>query len=366
MKKLLFVLLIGLWLFTACVPQSTPTSAPVAQPTAKSSEIKVTDALGRTVVLPKPPKRIVLTGKAVIMVVNAAYIFPEALTNLAAIGSQNQSPATFVPLIDPNYSAKATLQQDAGAEQIAAIQPDLVILKSSLSETLGKPLDALKIPVLFVDFETPEQYERDIAILGTVFQNEARAKEINAYYRNKVDEISAKVKGLSTKPKTLLLYFSEKDGAVAFNVPPLAWMQTKLVQIAGGEPVWAAANPVSGWTKVSLEQVAAWDADKIFIISYTKNAVDVVKSLKADTQWQALRAVKQGQLHAFPADLYSWDQPDTRWVLGLTWLATKLHPDVFAKTDIIGQAKEFYKTLYRQDEAFFEKNIRPTLKGDLP
>ena len=163
-----------------------------------------------------------------------------------------------------------------------------------------------------------------------------------------------------------MLYYNDKDGNVAFNVPPMSWIQTRIVEIAGGEPVWADANPAQGWTQVSLEQIAAWDADQIFIIAYNANASDVVAGMKSDPNWQAIRTVKEGQLYAFPSDLYSWDQPDPRWILGLTWLAGKLHPEEFPTLDMTSEAKLFYETLYGLDETFFEQNILPTFKGDLP
>ena len=300
------------------------------------------------------------------MVVDAVYIFPEASGRIAALGNAGQGTSNFISLIDPSYAAKATLQQDAGAEQIAAAQPDLVILKSILAETLGKSLEALKIPVVYVDFETPAQYERDLLILGKVFQNEALAQQIAAYYQNKVNEIQAALEGINDKPRVLMLYYTDKDGAVAFNVPPMAWMQTQIVQLAGGESVWSSAKPANGWTKMTLEQIAAWDADQIYIISYNKNPSEVVAGLKTDPQWQVLRATQQSHLYAFPGDLYSWDQPDARWILGLSWLAARLHPDRFPQLDIVQETQQFYQTLYGLDAQFFESKIRPTFKGDLP
>ncbi len=369
MKRLVIVILVSVALFSACAPQKNPPGAPSEQslPTpTNSSSITLTDALGREVSLPNRPRRIVITGKALIMVVDAMYMFPEAPERIAALGNAGQGNSNFISLIDPRYAAKATLQQDAGAEQIAAAQPDLVILKSYLAETLGKSLEALNIPVAYVDFETPQQYERDLAILGEVFQNKARAQQIVAYYQNKVAEIQIALLGVNDKPRVLMLYYTDKDGSIAFNVPPMAWMQTQIVQLAGGEPVWSSANPANGWTKVTLEQIAAWDADKIFIISYFKNPSEVVTGLKTDPQWQALRAVRQGHLFAFPGDLYSWDQPDARWILGLSWLAARLHPDRFSQLDIENEAIQFYQTLYGLDAQFFEEKIRPTFMGDLP
>ncbi|NPV76463.1 MAG: ABC transporter substrate-binding protein [Anaerolineae bacterium] len=381
MKPYALALLIGSILLGACsgapassgtavptetaIPANTGLSTPTA-PAAEPQQLSVIDALGRQVDFKSPPMRIVIAGKALFMIADAAYMFPQAPGRIAAMGDAGQGATNFIALVDPDYQAKASLEQDAGAEQIAAVQPDLVILKSYLAETVGKPIQALGIPIVYVDLETPEQYERDIAILGKVFQDEARARQITQYYLERMNEVKTATQGIQDKPRVLLLYYTDKDGAVAFNVPPMEWMQTQIVQLAGGEPVWSSANPGKGWTKVTLEQIAAWEADQIFIVSYFKDPAEVVAGLKSDPQWQALRAVQGGRLYAFPGDLYSWDQPDARWILGLKWMAAKLHPDRFPQFDIIQEARQFYQTLYGLDAQFFEEKIRPTFKGDLP
>lgn len=379
MKRLTLFVLSLVLLLAACAPQATATPAPATEapaateaPTAipateapADTSITITDALGREVTLPAAPQRIVITGKALFMIADAAYLFPQAMDKIAGLGDAGQGSGNFIKLIDPNYAAKQTLAKDAGAEQVAALQPDLVILKSYLAESVGAPIEALGVPVVYIDFETPEQYARDLAILGKVFGDEARAAEVAAFYQNKVDEIAAAVKD-APKPRVLVLYYNDKDGNVAFNVPPLNWIQTQMVEMAGGEPVWADANPAKSWTQVTLEQIAAWDADQIFVISYFKPAPEVVDGLKADPNWQGIRAVKEKQLHAFAADLYSWDQPDPRWILGLTWLAGKLHPDLFPTLDMTAETQTFYQTLYGLEEAFVTENIVPTFKGVLP
>ena len=327
----------------------------------------VTDALERVVSFNKAPHRIVLAGKALFMVADAIYLLPEAGKNIAALGSTGQGSGNFIPMIDPTFSAKISLKQDAGAEQIAAAQPDCVIMKSSNAQTLGKSLEAVNIPVVYLDFETPDQYQRDLKTLGQLFQNPDQAAKAAAFFQGRLDAVTKTLSALKDdqKPSTLLVYYSEKDGAVAFNVPPMTWMQTLMVQAAGGTPVWKDANPGQGWAKVGLEQVAAWNPDAIFVVAYFSPVNDVVKKLKADPQWQALAAVKNNKVFAFATDVYSWDQPDTRWILGLTWMAGKLHPDLFPGLDIKKEARSFYKELYGMDDAAFQKNILPIFTGDV-
>lgn len=354
------LMLVILALVTACASQ------PAATPTVGS--YTVTDALGRTITFDKVPERIVIAGRAQLMATDAIYAFPGASERIIALGINNQGEGHFVEKIDANYSQKELLPNDVGPEQIAGLNPDAVILKSYLREKPGQALEDIGIKVIYLDLETPEQYQRDLLTLGKLLQNESRAAELAAFFQNGVAEVTAALAGLKEvdKPRTLLLYYSEKDGAVAFNVAPVSWIQTWMVETAGGIPVWLDANPGGGWTKVSLEQVAAWDADAIFIISYGKKINQIVADLKADPQWQALRAVKDGKIYGFATDQFSWDQPDVRWLLGLKWLAGKLHPDKFPGLDIIAEAKSFYNTLYGVDEAFFTEKILPTFKGSLP
>jgi len=332
-------------------------AAPVAGP------FSLVDALGRTVSFPKPPVRIVLAGKAVVMLADAAYLFPEASSRIAALGNTYQGEHSFAAEYDPAFSSKLSLDNQAGPEQIAAANPDAVVLKSSLSSGLGKTIESLGIPVVYLDLETPQQYERDLAILGILFRNEARAKELVALYRSKADKIAKPLSGLSQaqKPRVLMLYYTGQGGSVSFNVPPLGWIQTTMVTLGGGIPAWKDAKLGQGWTKVSVEQVAAWDPDMVFVISYTIDPAEAAARLKADPQWAALRATRGGAIHPFPGDFYSWDQPDTRWPLGLAWMAKKMQPAILAGLDLNAETRAFYRDFYAMDSQAFSRLVQPKL-----
>jgi iron complex transport system substrate-binding protein len=347
----------------ALLPGALPAPAQSA-----GAGITVTDALGRTVSFPRPPGRIVVTGKALFMIADAIYMFPEASSRIAAIGRTAQGKLDFIPVIDPDYGRKILLENQAGPEQIAAAKPDAVLLKSSVAQSLGRTIEALGVPVVYLDFETPQQYERDLLTLGRLFGNEERARQLIDGFRRRTEGTTKALAGLKeeARPRVLLMYYTDQGGAAALNVPPMGWMQTLLVQMAGGRPAWKDAQVGQGWTKVSIEQIAAWDPDQVYIIAYLNDPGEVVKKLAADPQWQGLRAVKQGRLRAFPADYYSWDQPDPRWILGLTWLAGKVNPDRFPGLDMMKEVKSFYKDLYGLDDAAFKRIVQPALSGVLP
>lgn len=357
-------------LLTACAVSQQPVTPATAPATATpvSAAISVTDALGRVVTFAQAPQRIAVVGRAVIMLANAVYLFPNVSSRIVALSKANQGLGDFISVIDPNFKEKTILEVEVSVEQVVSTKPDAVILKTIMADKVGKPLEDLGLKVIYLDLETPDKFMSDIASLGKFFQNEARAKQITAFYQERVDHIQKAVADMKEeqKPRVLLLYYNDRDSQVAFNVAPMSYIQTFMVQAGGGRVAWKDAQLGQGWTKVNLEQIAAWDADQIYIVAYTKNASDVIKQLKTDPKWQALRAVKQNKLFAFPADYYSWDQADARWILGIIWLAAKMNPDRFVSLDMDKEIKTFYGELYKLDDAAFQKNIKPVLKGDLP
>ena len=131
-----------------------------------------------------------------------------------------------------------------------------------------------------------------------------------------------------------------------------------------GKPVWLeAAEPTDGWTVVNLEQVARWDADKVFVvISHTLDPQQVIDSLKADPQWAALKAVRNNEVYAFPQDIFGWDDPDPRWILGMMWLGTRTYPDGFQHVDMRAEIEAYFGDLYSMDRASIESIIMPKVK----
>jgi iron complex transport system substrate-binding protein len=354
-----FILIVAVLILGSCSPSGF---------TGGGSPFTVTDSTGHSVTFESLPQRVVLAGKATIMVQDTVYLFNEANERLVGIENRNQSLYSFIPMIDPLLEEKSILEKNAGAEQIAALQPDLVILKNSLAEQLGTPLEALEIPVLYLDLETPEAFYKDIATLGGAFGDEKRAGEIVDFYQSRVDAITQATSDMAAEDKTsvLILEYTNDGGEVAFAVPPTTWLQTDMVEMTGGMPVWADEAQGGGWMIVTIEQIAAWDPDKIFIIDYTGDASAVVEGLENDSLWMNLSAVQNNELYAFAFDFYSWDQPDTRWILGMEWLATKMHPGLFSDIDIMAEVENFYSQLYGMDSGSIQSDILPLLTGDIP
>ena len=94
---------------------------------------------------------------------------------------------------------------------------------------------------------------------------------------------------------------------------------------------------------------------------------EVIDGLKADENWAALQAVRSDELYAFPRDVFGWDQPEPRWILGVQWLATRLHPELFGEgaphaIDMNTVVRSWFEEMYGMDDAAFAAHILPRLE----
>ena len=296
----------------------------------------VTDTLGRTVTFQKTPERIVLAGRATLLLVDAVYFFPGAGDRVVGVGTTDQGLGDFFPFLDSKAGSKSRFPNNVGPEQLAGLHPDLVILKSYMKERLGDLLEKIGIPVLYLDLETPATFYADVSSLGVLFQQPAG----------------------SAKPSVLLVQYSAKDGQAAFTVPPAGWIQSTITETAGGTVAWKDAGPGDGWKKIGMEQLSAWDPRFVFVVSYQAPAATVAEEMR---KTQLLKGVIAG----FPSDYYSWDQADSRWILGLEWLATQLHPDALPGLDMRSEVSAFYGQLYGVSRAVIDQQVMPRLEGVL-
>ncbi len=329
--------------------------------------VTVTDTLGNEVRLEERPKRVILAGKATLLTANAFFLFEDTRSTLVAVGKTNQGLGDFLPYIDDHYNSAVQLSHQVGPEQILSHTPDLVLVKDFVYSGLGEQLTRMGVPVLALSLESPKDFSYDIRTMGTLLNQKERAEEIVDFYDKRLEEIQETRETIEEreKPRTLLLYYSVRGGETSFNTAPDKWIQTFQVEAAGGKPVWTDSHTGGGWMTVNFEQIAAWDPDHIFITSFHTAPEDYIDKILEDPQWKHLRAVKNGNVEAVPADFYSWAQPDTRWILGLQWMASRLHPSLFSDIDMRDETEEFYRRLYDIEEDTFEEVVFPRIEEAL-
>jgi iron complex transport system substrate-binding protein len=295
-------------------------------------------------------------------------MFPEGPNRLVGMEQRGKTASEFLSAVAPGIDSKLTLLPNPGPESIAHLQPDLVLMKGSQTSPLSDALAKVGIPTVYLSLETPAEYNRDTANLGAILGNPKRAEEIISFYNRRVGRVETAMAGLDEmeRPSVLVVMGSERGGKYAVRVPAPAWMQTYQVKAAGGRPIWLpAAKQGGGWAMVNLEQIAAWDPDRLVIIVWhSTSSSDFMDWLSADPQWRRIRAVARGMVSRFPADFYGWDAPDVRWILGLTWMAAVLHPERLKDYSLEDEVYDFYGELYRLSPETIRTRILPLVKTD--
>ncbi len=325
------------------------------------NEIEIEDAFGRIVAFSGKPQRIIIAGKQTPMLANFFYLFDSASEKIFAIENRTQRANQFLTLIDPNLESKLILEKGAGGEQIAPLNPDAVILKTSMRESVGNQLEQIGIPVIYVEFESIDQIYRDVRMIAELLKESSRGEEIISIYEEFYSEISNEIDGLPNE-SVLLVEIVDDAGGYTISVPAENWLQTDLVRRAEGNPVWIDSVLGGGWSEINFEQITVWNPDHIFVVNYQGNAPTIVEKLRTDELWKNLNATKNNHIVAFPNDYISWDQPDPRWILGYSFLANRLHPEAISDEILDEKIITFYKLFYGLDEVFIKENILTMIK----
>ncbi len=312
------------------------------------------DANGDVVSPAAVPERILVAGKAALIPSDALFLFPEGRKHLLRLARVDQGMGNLFALLEPELAAAsaADTMQNGGTEELAAMRPDLVIAKTSATATVIDKLRPLGIPCFAMSLETPEEWLRELPELGKVLGEEARAEEVCGMIRARMDAVAAGVRGAlsapgAVRPRVLLLQASAADGVMSFSVSPDAWLQTWMVEAAGGEAAWKGTGfTANGWSKVSFEQIAAWNPDAIFFAGFKAPVAPLLAAVKADRRWQLLKAVREGRVRAMPSDLVAYAQPVSRWILCLQWLAAQLWPEAFPGFGMEAEIARFYRDFF--------------------
>ena len=315
---------------------------------ADSAAYQAVDSLDRVVTLEEKPKSIIVAGKATVIAADALTLFHDYRSKIIAMGLTDQGLGDFHALLLSQLPTSERLPHTVSAEEIAGLNPDLIIIKDRNYSSLGETLDSLGFPVFSVYLENADDYLQEIEELGKLLDQESRADEIQLAYSTRFSLIREGVSSLSESQKksVLLLYATNTDGITSFQIPPESWIQTYMVKESGAIPIWEDAAGSSNWQKISFEQISQWNPDSIYIISYKTPTNIFFEEINSSPLWQSLSAYKNNTIKSFPADFHNWAQPDTRWILGLQWLAKDLHPEIFSNLNIEKEIVSFYNDFY--------------------
>lgn len=322
------------------------TSGAWAQPAPPAAgAITVTDMLERTVTLPAPAKRVVLSESRHILTLGL--LDRQPLDWIVAWGDdlQRYSPETYAALRArfPQADAVPVVGRTTGGsfsiEAVIAARPDLVVFTLYGPPPAGLDrLDAAGIPYVFVDFfQKPlSKTVPSMRMLGQLLGREQQAEDFIAFYEQRMNDVAARVEKAGTQPRVLFhLNPNGKDCCFSSGVGNMS----DFIAAAGGRNIGKDKIP-GAIGKLNLEYVLAEQPDFYLAgggSTVTQTGLRIGPDISAQEAGEtfahvletpgisSLRAVKTGR--AGGIWLFYFDNP--LFFLGVEDMARMFHPEAF-------------------------------------
>jgi iron complex transport system substrate-binding protein len=324
-RKILLLTLFPALLLAGCGParSATPTSAPVPVSTTlpvtekvvapiASAEIKLTDGLGRPIVLKEVAQHVVSLA-------------PSNTEILFAIGAEKQvvgrDELSDYPEVAKNVASIGSAFDKLNTELIVSMKPDLVLAAEVNTPEQVKTLENLGLTVYYLKNPTTlEEMYTNLEIVAQLTGHESEAAKLVDSLKARVAVVDEKIMPLNSR----FSVFYEIDGtdpAKPFTAGKGTFINL-LIERAGGSNI---ASDIDGYPQLSLEQVVA--KDPAFIILGDAKFGITPESIAQRPGWANLSVVKNKQVLPFNDDLLS--RPGPRLVDGLEALAKLLRPELF-------------------------------------
>jgi len=304
-KKLLTSLVVLSFMLLTLSGCQTPTQQ---QTQGDTYPMLLTDSFGREVTIPKQPERIVSLA-------------PSSTEILFALGLGDKVIGV-TDVCDYPEEALAIEKmggfQGVNVEKIVAANPDLIIADSLTTKEVVEQLESFGFPVLAIRAVSVEEMLQHIELIGRAANVKAKAEEVIAGLRGRVEAISQRVKDIPDDERPLVFYEVWYDALM--SVGPNTFIHD-VIELAGGKSVTADAT--TDWPVVDLEVLLAKNPE-VVILGHTGQTPEQVK---ARVNWQTVDAVKNNQVYTINPDLFS--RPGPRLVDALEEVAKILHPNLF-------------------------------------
>ncbi|OJY79645.1 MULTISPECIES: ABC transporter substrate-binding protein [unclassified Rhizobium] len=330
---------------------------------AHAEEIKITDLTGKIITLEKPAERIIAFPVPMASMVIALdqgadrliAAHPEAYSAIAQ-GILGEFFPKAKALGTGILAGGAAQGSKPNVEAIAALRPDLVLQWAHAGEDNIAPLVNAGLNTAIVVSGDDDTYvQQSLTMLGQAIGKPERAKMINDWHNDVIGKLQAGLKGVAEdkKPKVAYFFYSvDKLWTVGNNYHD-GWQ----IGLTGGRN---AAADIDKWKQVSVEQVAAWNPEVIFISTFEDKAS--VKRFYDDPVLGLTDAAKNKRVYQMPMGGYRWDPGSAESPLGWMWLADILQPDLF-NFDLRAEIKDWYPKLYGQTPT--DKQIDAILRMDM-
>ena len=229
----------------------------------------------------------------------------------------------------------------ASLEKVMQMKPDVIIDIGNITPTYVSTAERVQsqtnIPYVLMNgslAETPQQ----LSHLGELLGVKERGQSLANYAQKVLSQTHNIAQKFTGSP--LKIYSARgADGletglAGSIHTEVLDWIGAKNVAAGAGEKIIS---------RVSMEQLMLWQPD--VIIAMDQNFFQKVQT---DPLWQRITAIKSKRIYRTPKLPFGWlDQPPSiNRLLGVSWLAHVLYPELFSYDEYTQNIIEYYQLFY--------------------
>jgi iron complex transport system substrate-binding protein len=284
---------------------------------------------------------------------------PDATRILVALGAGDsivgvEKTAKSCPVLNKVFPQVEALpdvgslsQGTLSLENLANLRPDVIFLRGLYQDTADEIQGELGIPCVctYGSIKEVGDFLKTVSVIGKTVNRENRSQELSDFIQSSMAEINTTVSSVPDDQRVRTLYisppFTRDFLRVIFN-PHLC------VYNAGGINAAYTTDKISAgvgpWQTVSLEQIAGWNPDMIFIHGLSQLTVEDVLD---NPDWKELTAVKDQKVYKVFAVSTGYDP--SMLVLGTTQMAMIMYPERF-DFDFQERAEQICQQIYGAED----------------
>jgi iron complex transport system substrate-binding protein len=271
--------------------QASTAPSASAEGASEAATITVTDFAGRKVTVPYPPARIVALSNGDMDIVHALG------GNLVG---------------RPTSSAEAELSQieevgtthELDLEKITFLKPDLVLGNAVLNAKDAAMMENIGSHMILTEANSVADIQKQIRLLGKILDQNSKAEELVQSIDGKIREL--RNEELPTRPRVLIIYGAPGTYLAALSNS----LSGNLLELAGGVNIasdYPELDSYPHYAQLNTERIVEADPELILIMTHGQpEAVKegFFKEMQVNAAWNGIQAVKNGQVHVLPSDLF--------------------------------------------------------------
>ena len=287
-------------LLPACRPDATADAPPTRQ---------TRDALGRTVVVPGRPARVVTLAPNLTELVFAA----GGGNRLVGVTTADDFPAAVDAL--PKIGA---LPLDF--EALTALDPDLILATDHINNPGdAATFEALGLPVYYFSYDDLDGMLRSLQTVGDLLGTVEHAREAADSLETAVEVLRGRTATVAERPLTLFLIGDE----TLFAFGDESYVHD-LIALAGGR---SATADIGTEAPVLSDEFVLTTMPEVIVGAFG-DAYDPARLLELHPTWDVVPAVRDGRVYSLDPSLIL--RPGPRLVEGAYRMAALLHPEIAA------------------------------------